>query len=55
MANMLIRTRRYKCYRVATVVRVILVLGIPLVYLLFGSDYSEQEIFETSLSSGKNL
>lgn len=54
MANMLIRTRRFKCYRIATAIRVILVLGIPLVYLLCGSDYSEQEIFESSIGSGND-
>lgn len=52
---MLIRTRRYKCYRIATVIRVFLVVGIPLVYLLFASDHSEQEILESSLGSGKDF
>ncbi|XP_021187582.3 sodium/potassium/calcium exchanger 4 [Helicoverpa armigera] len=45
MANMLIRTRRYKCYKTAVIIRVLLVLGIPLVYVaLFGSDGNESEI-----------
>ncbi|XP_075990859.1 sodium/potassium/calcium exchanger 5-like [Anticarsia gemmatalis] len=38
MANMLIRTSRLKCYRVAIIVRVILFFGIPSVYFLLSSE-----------------
>ncbi|KAH9628037.1 hypothetical protein HF086_018012 [Spodoptera exigua] len=52
MANMLIRTRRYKCYRIATVIRVILVLGIPLVYLMLGNVQSEEDMLKSTFHSG---
>lgn len=50
---MLIRTKQFKCYRVAIIVRVILFLGIPSFYLLFGSDNTEQELLHSALDSGK--
>lgn len=40
---MLIRTSQYKCYRVATVVRIIFFLGIPCIYFLFGSVSPETD------------
>lgn len=52
---MLIRTRRYKCYRIATVIRVLLVLGIPLVYLMFGNTRSEEEMLKSTFNSGNLL
>lgn len=48
MANMLIRTRRYKCYKEASILRVILFLGIPSFYLLFLSDNTGQEHFDVA-------
>ncbi|CAH0578194.1 unnamed protein product [Chrysodeixis includens] len=48
MANMLIRTRRFKCYKEATIIRVILFLGIPSFYLLFLSDNTGQEHFDVA-------
>ncbi|CAB3225694.1 unnamed protein product [Arctia plantaginis] len=49
---MLLRTTRFKCYRVATIIRVILFFGIPSLYFLFGNVFVEQDYTNVGPHSG---